>query len=162
MGEISSVEKTHLLILPFKFGNLLFDDKHLREHSMMRLYQGVLGGQHSIINEYIHPITYPKLPSFCPPPPPTLTQLLTVILIIELEWPCGVEYHLTGSIVCFSEWAAGGTGIMHTCPSRRIILMQSQHFREHNAFMFGIPNLLSSLGNIEYIWVTGRHSGVNK
>ena len=162
MGEISSVKKTHLLTLPFKFGNLLFDDKHLREHSMMRLYQGVLGGQHSIINEYIHPITYSQTAQFLSTPPPTLTQLLTVILIIELEWPCGVEYHLTGSIVCFPGWAAGRTGIMHTFPSRRIILMQSQHFREHNAFMFGIPNLLSSLGDIEYTWVTGKHSGVNK
>ena len=35
----------------FPCEDLLFDNGHLREHSMIRLYQGVLGGQYSIINE---------------------------------------------------------------------------------------------------------------
>ena len=35
----------------FPCEDLLFDDRHLREHSMIKLYQGVLECQHSIINE---------------------------------------------------------------------------------------------------------------
>ena len=35
----------------FPCEDLLFDDGHLREHSMIKLYQGVLECQHSTINE---------------------------------------------------------------------------------------------------------------